>query len=651
MAQVGQATAVNPEYRTQKAAGLKALKTNGFLTPAFDVYGVEHFNFESPYDRPILTVELSEKKERLEQLKTILKASIDKYHQKIYLEAAMNDLQAEITREEKLITQKQLGLFQARDFSRMVNKFVRPCPMVPRHGFVDSRPVNTVEEAEKLFEETLKAEDRAEFIVMPFIKAEYSGIWTTGKLVIGKGNDGATAGHSSRCIPALGMPGDSWGWSQALSAARITETPYVELLWAKKYEYDTSLINYFVQLRNGPALPNTVDYIPEEVEVKNIVLAEGDLLEWETKAKEFPRGTCIYHPEGSLASHYAVHAVLAKLPVLISRKPVIGETLRPNTEVYEPKLDDIRKGFVLGATHDTTFQDAAYAMVTGCHSTSVWLGRQDVLLGFAMGCAYRLTVTAALGEFRHEPGRKRKPARNIVYKGVWNKVLNSSTRTRYLKALASFANNPEWPGSFGGKKWYTFGAFASAMFNELLDGNIVKALENLNKCVNAVHNNGWAFDKFISQDVMNITAKNPSITLLGIAPMLYDVILKAESDKEVCDWFKGKHHIELEEIDEEGAKRDEMRERDKGTEPNHLHKYHKEDKIEVPLPKTDKIGDLWPTIGNATEAKFKLFSDGSFTVKYKLNGELVTACSNYLFPAEEMDHIKKIAESWKIKCK
>lgn len=567
---------VKPEYRTQKAAGLKALKDFGFDVPNFEVFGVEHFGVESVYDSPVLTSKLQKKQDRLNDLIAMVGSSIVGSNERIYLDAAKTYLQEEIDRELADVTSKQLGLFKSRSgLNRFVNKFVRPCPMVPRHGFVDSRPIETIEEAEAIFEETLKAEDQAEFIVMPFIKAQYSAIWTTGKLVVGKGNDGATAGHSSRCIPALGTPTHKglYHWQQLLEKANIKDAPYLELLFQNDIYYPETKYVKYVQLRNGPALPDSVDYIPEELTITNVVRAEGDLLEWETKAKNFTRGTCIYHPGGSLASHYSVHAVLSKIPVLISREPSIGETLKPNTDSPEPNLLTIRRGFVAGATDEMTYKTAAMMMLVGCHSTSVWLGRQDYLLGYAIGCAYRLTITAALGEFRHAPHRKRKPNRTKVYGAVWNKILNGTTRARYLKALKSFDNDPNWPSSFGGKKWYTFGAFAGCMFNSLLDGDIKGSFENLNKCVNSMHNSGWAFDKFVDRDKMDLAAKNPVYILLNVAGHCYETVIKGEQDSSP-NWFENKYRIKVEEpvIEEKelrAARRDEAREM-KGAARNSL---------------------------------------------------------------------------------
>lgn len=507
-----------PAYRTQKARGLKALQDHDFNTPHFRVHGIEEFR--NPVDE-----------------------------------------------------HGQVALFaNPAAFEQLVNQFVRPCPMVPRHGFVDSRPITSVEEAEKIVNETLAVEANAEFIVMPFLDSQYSGIWTDGQLVIGRGTDGATAGTSSRAIPAVGIPfygkQDHYRWQALLRDATITDAPYMELLWKKRYDYSKfcDYVNYFVQLRNGPKLPASIDYIPAEITVTNVVLAEGDLLEWETKAREFKTGTVVYHPNGSLASHYAVHAVLHNTPVLVSREPKVGEVLAPNTEAAQPKIEQLKAGFYVGATANVDMTTAVRAMLVGCHSTSAWLGKQDILLGVALGCAYRLIITAGLGEFRHQPGRVRKASRNAVYHGVWDKILKPATRTRYLKSLYSFEHD-SWRGSYGGRKWLEFSEFAGRIYNAILDENITAALELLNQAVHAAHNSGWAFDKFIDARELDFTAVSPSYTMLKCAPFLYDCILAAEKDANVgLLFFKGRKHYELDEQDEKGAAKDEQLELEEDSE-------------------------------------------------------------------------------------
>lgn len=496
MASYGYGVAVEP--RTQKAKSLFALKKAGFNTPSFQFYRIEQF-----LDNPI-------------------------------------DLSAKIKRVEPTM---------------LLNRFVRPCPIRPRHGFVDSRPVLSLQDAERLIAETVSAEPEAELISMPFIDAEFSGIWTPGKMIIGPKNDGATAGKDSRAIPVFGIPfrNREYGldynkseWRKACQNAGVTEAPYVELLWKRQCDetevqpHGTTLFErYFVQLRNGPALPNTVDFIPEETVVKQIVVADGDLLEWESKVKEFTKGTVVHHPGGSLASHYAVHAVLNNIPVLISRQPKLGEKLQVTAE--QPKVDvkKIRSGFIIGATAKMDYLTAVYVMLAGCHSTALWLGKHDELLGLAMGCAYRLTVCASLGEFRHAPGRTRKAPRNFVYSRVWNKVLHNTSRVRFLRAIKSFNTDTRWPSNFGGPKWGALATLAVHMYNAVLQKDSQKALEMFNQCVHSVHNGGWAFNKFVYQSVMDEAAINPLSVVLDSAPTLYCAIIINEK----IEKYEAEHNL------------------------------------------------------------------------------------------------------------
>ncbi len=433
---------------------------------------------------------------------------------------------------ERLKTKKQL--------ENLVGHFVRPCPVTPRHGFVDSRSVSTLDDAKTLVKETKLADKEAEFIVMPFIQASHSGIWTEGQLSIGTGNDGATSGRDSLIIPIQGIPSAKTNkdWDTLLKNAGITQSPYLELLWIKEnnqqylgggeFANQDYFTTKFVQLRDGPKLPNTVNFVPKETVVTNVVLAEGDLLKWESDVKNFQPGTVVYHPGGSLASHYAIHAYLSNIPILIDKEPKIGDVLKPDTAVLKSDIDKLRKGFQLGCTLKLTYHGAAYIMMAGCHSTSQWLGRNDLFLGIAMGCCYRLLVAASLGEFRrykshilHEDDINVEGNREKVYAKVWDIVLEESIKTKFTAAMKSF-DEDAWGGSIGGVNWYILSRWGALIYNSLIEGDEKTALEALNKGTNSVHNGGWTFNKFISQDEMNQTAKNPIYALLKIAPILYD---------------------------------------------------------------------------------------------------------------------------------
>lgn len=487
------------EYRTQKAKGLQALNDAGFNVPSFSV---------------------------------------------IKIEDAIRD-----------------GSIIASAASMMIDKFVRPCPVNPRHGFVDSRPIRSFSDAEQLIRETIEADKEAEFLIMPFVEAEVSGIWTGERLILGSSNDGATAGHHSYSLPTLGIITDEYQWKETMRKANISDAPYVEMLWKKDKYSSTSFKNYIVQLRNGPKLPNGNDYVTEPFLVKNVFVAKSvpnphkpgqsvilaedgseiDLLAWETDVKQLPVGTAVYHPGGTLASHVAVHSVINNVPVLTTRKPVVGETLVPTVE--KPILDvaKMKEGFYLGASCEMGKKAAAYAMLAACHSAVIWQGKQDLLLGFGMGAAYRLTITAAIGEYRHKPDEygnitRHTEDRDVVYSHVWDVCLEPATRQKFLKAIHSFKWD-RWPGNFGGRKWYEFCRLATELFNALITNNPVQAIERLNQLVHAAHNGGWAFNKFISDDELNSSATNPVYAVMKSAPSLYDALVKSDAG-EIKNWFK-----------------------------------------------------------------------------------------------------------------
>ena len=414
---------------------------------------------------------------------------------------------------------------------RLVGRFVRPCPMTPRHGFVDSRVVNNTDEATAIINETLAADTQAEFIVMDCIKATHSAVWTPGMIVLGPGNDGATAGHGSFTLP---VGGNYAGSERLLAGACVKQSPYVEMLWS---EAGFSV----VQLRDGPAVPQQVDYIAEQMVVTNVIEAQGDLLAWETLMKNQPAGTVVYHPGGSLASHYAVHAMLNRIPVLVSSKPAVGDILVPisGDAALTPNVAALRAGFHYGVTAKVDYITACYMMLLGCHNTVLWLGKHDLLLGVALGCCYRLSVTAGLGEWRYKeglgnPNKNLNVSRNDVYHKVWGRV--SRVRGLFLHALKDF-RLLNWSQSIGGEKWFQFTRWAAVIFNAVRKGDATTALEAMNKAVNSSHNTGWGFNKFADDGAMSRVASNPVIAMEFCGRMVYDATINANK-KLAKQWFK-----------------------------------------------------------------------------------------------------------------
>ncbi len=489
--------------RTQKARSIQVLKEYGFAVPTFRLYDIATF-------RDVITPKSS---------------------------------------DPWAILRPQYGSVVIA-YQNLIGSFVRPCPLTPRHGFVDSRVVSDLAEAKAIVDETRKADPQSEILAMAPLKATHSAIWTEGQLSIGKGNDGATAGTSAKLIPTLGDPlvryeNDSTS-TEVKNAAGITDSPYVELVW----KFGTSFFPYFVQLRNGPKLPSTLDYIPKAFTVQHVIRPEGSLLEWETKCKAFQPGTVVYHPnDPAKSSHYSVHCVTHQIPLIISREPKVGDRLVPSDTTRRTTVDTlkIKQGFFIGASIECEMSEAARLMLVGCHSAASWVGTHDILLGAALGCAYRLIIVECLGEARHNPNHKRKLKRDHVYEKAWGRVLTSpSTRQAFCTALKMFTDR-HWESGYGGPRWFEVGAHACMIFNALLDNDPTLALEHLNQTINLVHNGGWAFNKVLEKSEMDVCAKNPAKILLGCAPLAYRILEAEQADWR--DWFKYREHFHLDKLD------------------------------------------------------------------------------------------------------
>ncbi len=83
--------------------------------------------------------------------------------------------------------------------------FVRPCPVRPRHGFVESREAKTVDEIVKIMVKTLAADPKGEILLLPKIIGNASAVWLpeSGTITVGPSNDGATKGYDTLTLPLL----------------------------------------------------------------------------------------------------------------------------------------------------------------------------------------------------------------------------------------------------------------------------------------------------------------------------------------------------------------------------------------------------------------------------------------------------------------
>lgn len=424
-------------------------------------------------------------------------------------------------------------------FKKGKTLFARPCPVTPRHGFVDSRPVASYKAAVDVFKEAKEVDSEAELLLGEYIDASHNMIWANGQLTIGPGHDGATSGKESIVFPTLDIlpvpfNPEKHKWKS------IKDSAFFELVASPKSgKYDTATI-YLTQLRDGPVMPKTVDYIPYEMEVTNVVLAEGDLLEWETKAKEFTKGTVVYHPGGSLSSHYSIHCFNSGIPIVVSFEPVVGQVLKPTTTGYS---EWNKKGFIQGANIGLGIRPTfisprnALCFVLSVLHNAIAFDKGNFVhsawLGMASAFAVRLGFTAALGEARHcrrndnrsknilEIGNKN---RERIYDDMWEDAKLAKSKVKI--ALEWFYDQEAWSSGYGGHNWFRCLFSTIELWNDLCEvaqdkAEVNVAIDSLNKVVNMAHNNGRFLNKFCDNHIFDVGARNPSTIALSTSVHIY----------------------------------------------------------------------------------------------------------------------------------
>ncbi len=450
--------------------------------------------------------------------------------------------------------------------------FGRPCPIKPRHGFVESREVKSFRDAEALLAEARKVDKKAELILMPKLSAKYSGIATNMGVTWGYGNDGVTvASGKTVLIPTPMTTRDQWvkasslGRNYGKDLIKKKHTAYVELV-----ENDGSILP--VQYRDGPGQPASVDFVPKKMVVKGVLTHSNlSLLAWEKAvldAKGKP-GLVIDMEGEPLSSHYAVHGIAAGIPVITSHTVVPGETIKPSSNVLPPltarnyqhlgKLIEawMKQKFPpfpnLGLSHHTMHSGLLATGIASVHAMPYW-DTSPVLMNLramSMVMLHKYILTVSLGELRHwnnsGPGRaykglkkrttkfrfpKKTASRNAVYRGAFSVNSLKAAKDMYPQIIRDFyADGWSVSGkgdkvyySYGGPKWASVAeagqslAFALDTFlsKPKADtwGRLVMAANN---AVHTVHNGGYAVDKWISREDMDSVAQAPAFGFMNIA--------------------------------------------------------------------------------------------------------------------------------------
>lgn len=425
-------------------------------------------------------------------------------------------------------------VFEGRPQTHAVEIWARPCPTSPRHGFVDSRVVTTLKEAQDLMLLAQKADPEAELLFQPKLDAKWSAILTDTSVSVGPGNNGATAGKNSfmyRLVPqSVGNPLFN---KEALKRARIEEgqTPYCEIVKPKFGK------TQLVQLRAGPTLPPTVDFIPQDLKVKRVrtITAGEDEFAWEAEAKALATepGVVVYHPGGTMASHFGVHCVINGVPYITSVRPKLRQVLVQASDDGLPDVDALHQGLSLSLVPETCSSDSwSNRGLFGTfilHNYAAEHGAEaSFFLGLGAGWLWRMMAAACLGEFRHVfkyrmQGEQMDSvytegsnnARSTVFQRVFRYSSIEIVR-RLAIATEDFLRRPTWPNGYGGLLWGRSGLMALRYWDVLQRfaqtpnvANVRELVIGLNTLVHAAHNGGLLLNKFLDMHQFNwITEMN-----------------------------------------------------------------------------------------------------------------------------------------------
>lgn len=415
--------------------------------------------------------------------------------------------------------------------------FARPCPTVPRHGFVDSRIVRTVAEAERVFDETLAADHAGEMLLMPPIKATGSAVITPTQAVYGSGNDGATAGaQGTITLPLAGLQ-IGGRTRETLQEAGITDDPYVEVV------YDSA--PHIVQLRNGPAAPRVSNFIPQDVMVTRLIECGADLLAYEKAVLSAETGAVVWQAGGNLASHYAAHAIMRGVPYITDEEPPkVGDILRANAETQEYSVRAFQRGVGVGLSrslpHASEFKrDIGVLLLATHHATVAYNAVGSFAVGYAAALMVRYGIAACLGEARH--AKRQGLDRDAVYTAAFRDGVSA---LRQVKMAYRLFRDHDWSSGYGGEAWrnctaatVTLEAMLRAAFKVGTQQAIREVIAALHTAVNQAHNGGWWLNKFTSKSQFDMHAACEVVQIAKDLPTLAKAFKQEVEQGVIAAWL------------------------------------------------------------------------------------------------------------------
>lgn len=416
--------------------------------------------------------------------------------------------------------------------------FARPCPIRPRHGFVESRLVESPDDAAALLEEAKTLDHDAELLLMPYVEAVANAIVTRTTIAVAPGHAGATAGERGLLLPWLGPAQRSeTEYLHREAGIREDEQPFYEVVfWPNDQKEDEfSVQPFFTQLRAGPAVPPLRDMVPRRIIVRRVVVVDTkhvNLLDWEREvARLDPACDVVAIPGASLSCHAAVHALARGLAVFTSRIPSAGETLEPTLVLppcdYHAVLDGIGLAFALPLPTTVSQAMALRFALFGIHNAAALTGDHSFWVGLALGLLARVPFAVLLGELRHGGRGIRKAlvqilgvepsSRTEVYEAALTRPPEDLPPLIQLALVSDelFLAPSAWREQYGGRAWAQCARAWRSLFYALKrfsraphHATYSLALQRANYLITLAHNNGWWLNKLVSRDDYTDAANN-----------------------------------------------------------------------------------------------------------------------------------------------
>lgn len=440
--------------------------------------------------------------------------------------------------------------------------FARPCPSEAQHGYIDSRKLHTISEVKALLAQVLEDDPNGELLICYPIEARYNSIWTPGSLVIGPNHDGATQGKNTCTIPLAGVnPFDS----NILQSAGIKKGnwPYVEVVHTQSMSGHYQA--YLTQLRDGLIMPSVQgNYVPKDTTVLKVVHADPEKYKdttWKVEMESYAGqpGVVVWYPGGAMTSHFAIHAVAGKIPILFdATAPEVGSLLKKtsNSDItFDAKA--MLKGFIAATKLDLSTEEpiprALYgrAALGAIHHSTAMTGEASKWIGMGAGILLRLGIAALQGEARHfaRLHYHKETPRDTIYRRSFDTPL-SAHRAKAGRLINLFRYGKWTSPSFGGLKWAYCGATVVEVLNavqrlavEQTEDSASALIKSLNLMVNQAHNGGWWFNKFLAETDFDLLAQGQIGPVVASAPVFYQLntlcnnLTNVESEiKKIQNW-------------------------------------------------------------------------------------------------------------------